>query len=73
MELECILDKCPKDGEIVNHLRCCRCQYNPLGDEQPKFAWQLCNHPDAQHKPDWSYWEIIKSMPGVAHLIVTRR
>jgi hypothetical protein len=61
MRLECILDTCPKDGKFVNHLKCPRCVHNPLGEDQPEFAWQECNHPKAEHKPDHERWQNMKA------------
>ena len=70
MILDCILDTCPKDGQFVNHLKCCKCDYNPLGDGQPQFGRQLCDHPQARHEPDHERWEAMKSC-GAATLAVT--
>lgn len=47
MNLRCILDNCPADGQMVDHRKCCGCEYNPLGEGQPEFGLQECDHPDA--------------------------
>lgn len=61
MKIECILDSCPVDGEMVDHRRCCRCEHNPLGDEQPEVGWQECIHPDVRRDPSPKRWEDLKS------------
>jgi len=73
MRLDCILDICPKDKQFVNHIKCCRCDLNPLSDNQPEFAKQECNHPEATHKPDYERWQNMKAC-GVEPLrmMVTR-
>jgi hypothetical protein len=70
--LDCILDVCPQDGQFVNHLKCLHCQFNPLGDKQPEFAKQLCQHPQSKHNPNKENWENLKACGvGVLHLLVT--
>jgi len=61
MKIECILDSCPADGEFVDHRKCCRCEHNPLRDEQPEFGWQKCDHPDVRRDPSPERWENLKS------------
>jgi len=70
MKLDCILDNCPKDNKFVNHIKCCRCELNPLGDNQPGVGCQECNHAKAIHKPDYERWENMKAC-GTEILAVT--
>ena len=70
MRLDCILDTCPKDKKFVNHIKCCQCKLNPLGDNQPEFACQECNHPEALHKPNYERWQNLKSC-GAEVLAIT--
>ncbi len=72
MELDCILDTCPKSRQMVNHINCCQCDLNPLGNRQPKFAHQECSHPGAIHEPDYERWDNMKAC-GAEVLAVTMR
>ena len=69
--LECLLDNCPKTGNMVDYRRCCPCEYNPLGDKQPETGQQLCNHPQAVSAPDKARWDTIKQAAGCLHLTLT--
>lgn len=73
MKLDCILDTCPKNKKFVNHLNCITCKYNPLGEEQPEFACQECNHPEAEHKPDLQRWQNMKLCGAEALSVVMTR
>jgi hypothetical protein len=70
MILDCILDQCPKNPkDFVNHLVCPGCEYNPLGDNQPRCGCQECNHPKAIHKPNKKNMDIIRSTASVGHFL----
>ena len=62
MELTCIHDTCPKDKQFVNHLKCRKCELNPMGEQQPQFARQECLHIEARHEPNPENWQHLKSL-----------
>jgi len=74
MKLDCILDTCPKDEKFVNHIKCSRCELNPLGDKQPEIGCQECTHPQARHQPDYQRWQDMKACGAeVLSITMTRR
>ena len=66
INLICIKDDCPKDGDMVDARKCERCEYHNY--RKDGVGEMNCTHPNAMSNPNDERWEALKSTAGMLHV-----